>query len=83
MTRNGKVGVQFMPTMKSRKSLTQKLKGIFRRFQPQPISRIIGIINPILRGWVNYFRVGMSSRCFGVPGRGSVNPSPLGDGSSG
>ena len=65
ITRNGKVGVLFMPTMKARKSLTQKLKMIFRRFQSQPISRVISIINPILRGWVNYFRVGMSSRCFG------------------
>ena len=65
ITRNGKVGVLFMPTMKDRKSLTQKLKVIFRRFQSQPISRVISIINPILRGWVNYFRVGMSSRCFG------------------
>ena len=26
MTRNGKIGVLFMPTMKARKSLTQKLK---------------------------------------------------------
>ena len=65
ITRNGKVGVLFMPTMKARKSLTQKLKMIFRRFQSQPISRVISIINPILQGWVNYFRVGMSSRCFG------------------
>ena len=65
ITRNGKVGVLFMPTMKARKSLTQKLKVIFRRFQSQPISRVISIINPILRGWVNYFRVGMSSQCFG------------------
>jgi len=65
ITRNGKVGVLFMPTMKARKSLTQKLKVIFRRFQSQPISRVISIINPILRGWVNYFRVGMSSRYFG------------------
>ena len=65
ITRNGKVGVLFMPTMKVRKSLSQKLKMIFRRFQSQPISRVISIINPILRGWVNYFRVGMSSRCFG------------------
>ena len=65
MTRNGKVGVLFMPTMKARKSLTQKLKAVFRRFQSQPISRVISIINPILRGWVNYFRVGMSSQCFG------------------
>lgn len=64
-TRNGKVGVLFMPTMKARKALTQKLKKIFRRFQSQPISRVIGIINPILRGWVDYFRVGMSSQCFG------------------
>jgi RNA-directed DNA polymerase len=65
ITRNGKAGVLFMPTMKARKSLTQKLKAIFRRFQSQPISRVISLINPILRGWVNYFRVGMSSQCFG------------------
>lgn len=65
ITRNGKVGVLYMPTMKARKALTQKLKHIFRRFRSQPVSRIIGIINPILRGWVNYFRVGMSSQCFG------------------
>ena len=64
ITRNGKVGVLFMPTMKARKSLTQKLKAIFRRFRSQPISRIVRIINPTLRGWVNYFRVGMSSQCF-------------------
>lgn len=64
-TRNGKNGVLFMPTMKARKTLTQKLKAIFRRFRSQPISRVISIINPILQGWVNYFRVGMSSRCFG------------------
>lgn len=65
ITRKGKVGVLYMPTMKARKALTQKLKLIFRRFRSQPISRVIGIINPILRGWVNYFRVGMSSQCFG------------------
>ena len=65
ITRNGKVGVLYMPTMKARKALTQKLKHIFRRFRSQPITRVIGIINPILRGWVNYFRVGMPSQCFG------------------
>jgi RNA-directed DNA polymerase len=65
ITRNGKIGVLYTPTMKARKALTQKLKRIFRRFRSQPITRVIGIINPILRGWVNYFRVGMSSRCFG------------------
>ena len=29
-----------------------------------PCGRVIELINPILRGWVNYFRVGHSSRCF-------------------
>jgi RNA-directed DNA polymerase len=25
---------------------------------------VIGVINPILRGWVNYFRIGNAARCF-------------------
>jgi hypothetical protein len=28
------------------------------------MSKVIELINPILRGWVNYFAVGPSSRCF-------------------
>ncbi|WP_422614068.1 group II intron maturase-specific domain-containing protein [Candidatus Regiella insecticola] len=32
--------------------------------RPQPIDRVIYRINPILRGWVNYYRIGNSSRCF-------------------
>jgi RNA-directed DNA polymerase len=27
------------------------------------VSKVIELINPILRGWVNYFAVGHSSRC--------------------
>jgi RNA-directed DNA polymerase len=30
-----------------------------------PVDRVIDLINPVLHGWVNYFRVGQSSRCFG------------------
>jgi RNA-directed DNA polymerase len=29
------------------------------------VDRVVSLINPILRGWVNYFRIGGSSRCFG------------------
>jgi len=37
---------------------------VFRRHQSQPVDRVVQLINPILRGWVNYFAVGHSSECF-------------------
>jgi hypothetical protein len=40
------------------------LKEVFRRHRSQPIERVINLINPMLRGWVNYFAVGHSSECF-------------------
>lgn len=53
-----------MPQMKKRTALLQKLKGLFKRSRSQPLRGVIDQINPILRGWVNYFAVGNSSRCF-------------------
>ena len=64
-TRRGKWGVRVTPRMKARSFLLRKLKGVFRRFNSQPMDRVIYLINPILRGWVNYFRIGNSGRCFG------------------
>ena len=63
-TRNGKWGVHMTPRMKARTKLLQDLKDIFWRFVSQPVGRVIDIINPKLRGWANYFRVGQASRCF-------------------
>ena len=42
----------------------RELKEVFRRYRSQPIERVISLINPMLRGWVNYFAVGHSSECF-------------------
>ena len=64
-TRRGVWGVRVTPRMKARTSLLQELKDVFRRHQSQPVDRVIYLINPILRGWVNYFRVGNSSECLG------------------
>jgi RNA-directed DNA polymerase len=52
------------PRAKKRTALLQTLKQVFRRFRSRPIAEVIARINPILRGWVQYFAVGHSSRCF-------------------
>jgi Group II intron, maturase-specific domain len=44
--------------------LLVKLKEIFRASRSQPVRGVIEKINPILRGWVKYFAIGHSSRCF-------------------
>jgi RNA-directed DNA polymerase len=41
-----------------------KAKEVFRRYQSQPVDRIIKVITPIKRGWVNYFRIGYAGPCF-------------------
>jgi len=43
------------PQLKKRTALLRRLKEIFRSHQSQPVGRVIEQINPILRGWVNYF----------------------------
>ena len=47
----------------SREPLVRALKEVFRRHRSQPIERVIGLINPVLRGWVNSFAVGHFSEC--------------------
>jgi RNA-directed DNA polymerase len=55
---------QYTPKLKKRTAILAKLREIFRRNKSQRVGRVIELINPILRGWVNYFAVGHSSRCF-------------------
>jgi RNA-directed DNA polymerase len=63
-TLQGKWGAIKTPKMKARNSLCEKMREVFRHQKSQPVDGVIREINPILRGWVNYFRVGNSSHCF-------------------
>ncbi len=52
------------PKGKKRTALVRKLKEVFRSHRSRPVRGLIAEINPIIRGWVNYFAAGNSSRCF-------------------
>lgn len=54
----------YVPSKEARKKLLTKLKEIFRSHRSKPIDKLINKINMILRGWVNYFRIGNSTACF-------------------
>jgi RNA-directed DNA polymerase len=54
----------YTPKLKKRTALLRTLETILRRSRSQPVQEIIQQINPILRGWVNYFAAGHASRCF-------------------
>jgi RNA-directed DNA polymerase len=62
--RNGKWRPYYAPKQKKRTALLAKLREVFRQNVSQPVGWVIAQINPILRGWVNYFAVGDSSQCF-------------------
>ena len=61
----GAMRPHYTPKLKKRTALLRELKQVFRRYRSQPVERVISLINPVLRGWVNYFAVGHSSECFG------------------
>src|SRR5438105_15318491 len=54
-SRRGVWRAHFTPKLKKRTALLRTLKGVIRRYHSQPVSRVVELINPILRGWVNYF----------------------------
>jgi len=56
--------IRMTPKQKARKADKAKIRETIRRGGATPAKMLISQINAILTGWVNYFRVGHSSRAF-------------------
>lgn len=63
---NSKTGWKLLikPSKKSVQSIREKLRQIWLNFIGQSVKAIIAKLNPIIRGWSNYFRIGVSAETF-------------------
>ena len=52
------------PKKSARKAIKAKIREIIKQGGSSPAGEIVSKINEVLAGWVNYFRVGNSSRAF-------------------
>ena len=53
-----------MPSKKAQMSLRAKVRELTRRERNKKVEEVVQDINPVVRGWVNYFRIGNSSDAF-------------------
>ena len=63
--RAGKWAVYTYPSKKSLASIKDKVRRLTRRRLHRRLADLLRRLNPVLRGWCNYFRHGVSSRTFG------------------
>ena len=62
--REGKTYVSKTPRMKKCKEIGRKVKAVLKVHFDKPLKEVIQAVNAVVRGWVNYFRVGNSTRTF-------------------
>jgi RNA-directed DNA polymerase len=63
--RNGRPQIYTYPSQPSLQAVMGKVKQITRTGQNQTLDQLLNRLNPVLRGWCDHFRHGVSSRTFG------------------
>jgi RNA-directed DNA polymerase len=53
------------PSKKSLQAIKDKIRALTRRSMHRTLADLLARLNPVLRGWCNYFRHGVSKRTFG------------------
>ena len=83
--RNGKRAVYTYPSKKALASIVDKVRSLTRRGRHRTLAVLLRRLNPVLRGWCNYFRHGVShrplsyvdTRPFGGCSAGSANDTSV------
>jgi RNA-directed DNA polymerase len=63
--RGGRRAVYTYPSKKSLGSLIDRVRTLTRRHKHRTLADLLQRVNPLLRGWCNYFRHGVCKRTFG------------------
>ena len=61
---HGRKATYTYPSKKALASIVGKVRKLTRRASHRTLSALLRRLNPVLRGWCNYFRHGVSSRAF-------------------
>jgi len=62
--RTGRRAVYTYPSKKALASVMAKVRSLTRRAKHRTLADLLRSVNPVLRGWCNYFRHGVSARTF-------------------
>ena len=55
----------YWPSQKAEKAIKEKIRKVTNPKRPIKVEEIVRQLNPVIRGWVNYFRIANSSKKFG------------------
>jgi RNA-directed DNA polymerase len=66
MTRNheGKTYVSKTPRAKKCKEIGERIRKVLKANWNKPMNEVVQAVNAVVRGWVNYFRIGNSNHAF-------------------
>jgi RNA-directed DNA polymerase len=64
--RMGQTYVSKTPRKKKRQEIGERVKAVLKANWNRPLGEVIQAVNAVVRGWVNYFRIGNSTRAFQV-----------------